>query len=49
MKIGVTAAQAGALARQAGAKRMTVFHHSPRYLDQPCRLDAEAQRSFRGD
>jgi ribonuclease Z len=42
----LTAHQAGYLARLARAKKMTVFHHSPRYHDQAHLLKEEAQRAF---
>jgi len=45
----LTARQAGTLARMAGAKRLEVFHFSPRYDGQADRLYREAAATFAGD
>ncbi len=44
----LTAAQAGYIARQAGAKAIVPFHFSPRYAGQEERLIAEAEAAFGG-
>lgn len=45
----LTAKQAGILGREAGVKRLEVFHFSPRYEGQADRIYAEARTSFRGE
>lgn len=42
----LSAALAGQLARRAGARKLLVFHHSPRYQNQPQRLREEAFSAF---
>ena len=44
----LTARQAGSLAGEARAKQLTVFHFSPRYMDEEPLLRAEAARAYEG-
>lgn len=46
-KYHLTAKQAGMLAKQAGAKRMVLFHFSPKYKKERDVLQEEAMRAFR--
>jgi ribonuclease Z len=43
----LTTSQAGLIARRSGARRLTVFHFSPRYQDCPEEVRREAQSAFR--
>jgi ribonuclease Z len=45
-KYHLTAGQAGSIAKMADVKRFTLFHHSPRYMDQENLLHEEAMRSY---
>jgi ribonuclease Z len=47
-KYHLTARQAGAIARAAGARVMVPFHFSPRYAHCEARLRAEAQAASGG-
>ena len=44
----LTAAQAGEIARQAGARKLIPFHFSPRYVSEEDRLRQEAIDAFEG-
>jgi len=43
----LTAGQAGALAREAGAKRLEIFHVSPKHCDEIETLEREAREAMR--
>ncbi len=45
-KCHLTAKEAGSLARKAGAKRITLFHFSPRYTDLEEEIRREAMEAF---
>lgn len=45
-KYHLTAHQAGTLARKAKARALSIFHHSPRYMDQAHVLREESIRAF---
>ncbi len=47
-KLHLTAAQAGRLARAAGAKAVEPFHFSPSYREREPELRAELERAFKG-
>lgn len=47
-KYHLTAREAGSIARKAGAKRMEIFHFSPRYKDCPDELEREAREAYGG-
>ena len=42
----LTAAQAGELAGRSGARRFTVFHVSPRYMDRLAAIEQEARQAY---
>jgi ribonuclease Z len=48
-KYHLTAKQAGALARKAGVKCLTLFHFSPRYAGMAQELEKEAMEAFNRD
>jgi ribonuclease Z len=47
-KYHLTAREAGALAKRAGVKQITLFHYSPRYSNQAEELEREAREAFEG-
>jgi ribonuclease Z len=47
-KYHLTAFQAGTLAKMAGAKRISLFHFSPKYKGTPHLLVEEAMKAFNG-
>ncbi len=49
LRYHLTARQAGYLARASGARRLVVFHFSPRYSGMADRIYREAQEAFQGE
>lgn len=47
-KSHLTAREAGDLAREAGVRRFTLFHYSPRYTERQEELEKEALSAFEG-
>ncbi len=47
-RLHLTTAQAGALARRAGVRRLEPFHFSPRYAGEEARLRGEVEEAFTG-
>jgi len=45
-KFHLTAREAGELAKKAGAKQMTIFHFSPRYMGKEGQIYQEAVKAF---
>jgi ribonuclease Z len=45
----LTAAIAGRIAREAGARRVVPFHFSPRYLERPALIPEQVDRAFHGE
>ena len=48
-KYHLTSYQSGKLAKKAGAKALTVFHFSPRYMHKPQLIENEALKAFTTD
>lgn len=47
-RLHLTAGQAGAIARRAGAGQVVPLHFSPRYVDRPELIPQQVARAFRG-
>ena len=48
LRYHLTAAEAGTIARMSRARRLKVFHYSPRYQGRGDLLRSEADAAFRG-